>query len=342
MVRERLTTAWDTHPRGDQRGEIPPTMAAAIITATGAAAELTLGRVATPQPINSELLIQVTCASVNPLDCKTRAGRGVSDHIRSFPAVLGYDFSGVVVRSPYAAHPLSPGTEVFGMTLTPRYDGSYAEYVVAPEGAVAQKPATLSHAEAAATPLAALTAWGLVVDTARAHRGQRILIHAAAGGVGHFAVQFAHYFGAEVIVTASERNHDWLTSLGATQCVDYRTELFERVVAPVDVVIDLIGNVHNSTGTRSLDVLRPGGLLINVPSHSWPEFEADAAARGLRSTGYKVSPDGDTLASIARLISSGSVRTYVDTVYPLSRAAAAHEHVESGHTRGKVVLSITE
>ncbi|RLP70681.1 NADP-dependent oxidoreductase [Mycetocola reblochoni] len=317
-------------------------MAAVVIDGPGTASVLRTGRVATPSPINAELLIQVRCASVNPLDCKTRAGGGVSDHITSFPAVLGYDFSGVVVRSPYAAHPLAPGTEVFGMTATPRYDGSYAEYVVAPVGSVAPKPASLSHAEAAATPLAALTAWGLVVDTARAHRGQRILIHAAAGGVGHFAVQFARYFGAEVIATASAENHDWLRVLGADECVDYRTERFEDVVAPVDVVIDLVGNVHDDTGTRSLDVLRPGGLLINVPTNSWTGFEEAAAARGLRATGYKVSPDGDTLESIGRLMSSGSVRPYVDRVYRLDEATAAHEHVESGHSRGKVVLSVGE
>jgi NADPH:quinone reductase-like Zn-dependent oxidoreductase len=165
-------------------------------------------------------------------------------------------------------------------------------------------------------PLAALTAWGAVIDTARAHEGQRVLVHAAAGGVGHFAVQLATYFGAEVTATCSERNVDFVRSLGARHVVDYAARRFEDVVADQDVVIDLVGNVVDDTGTRSLDVLRPHGLVVNVPSGSWPTMAEEAAARGIRATGYSVSPDARTLGVITRLIDDGSLRVHVDREFP--------------------------
>ena len=149
-----------------------------------------------------------------------------------------------MVRSPYESHPLPPGTPVFGMVPFPRSGGSYAEYAVVPSQSVARKPTSLSHVEAAGVPLAALTAWGLVVETAHAHEGQRMLIHAGSGGVGHFAVQFAAYFGAHVTATGSARNASWLRELGASVVIDHTTTRFEDVIADVDVVIDLVGNVH--------------------------------------------------------------------------------------------------
>ncbi|MEO5919896.1 MAG: NADP-dependent oxidoreductase, partial [Pseudolysinimonas sp.] len=279
---------------------------------------------------------------VNPIDAKTRAGKGGFAGIGSFPAILGNDFSGIVVEAPYDAHPLQPGTEVYGMTLTPRTPGTYAEYVPVSALSVIPKPRALSHVEAAAVPLAALTAWGMVVETAKAHEGQRILIHAGAGGVGHFAVQFAAFFGAHVISTGSERNRGWLRDLGASEVIDYTAERFEERVSDIDVVIDLIGNNADDTATRSLGVLRPGGLIVNGPAGSWPTMAQDAEAAGVRATGYRVSPDGDTLAVISRLLESGDVRVYVDRVFDLEDAAEAHRAIEGGHTRGKLVLKVAE
>jgi NADPH:quinone reductase-like Zn-dependent oxidoreductase len=178
------------------------------------------------------------------------------------------------------------------------------------------------------------------VDLAKTHEGQRILIHAGAGGVGHFAVQFAAYFGANVIATGSRRNTDWLRELGAAEVIDYESTRFEHELSRVDVVVDLIGNTHDDTGTRSLRVLRPGGLLINAPSGSWPTVIEDAAAAGVRATTYKVSPDGATLAIIGRLLESGDVHVTVDQVFDLERAAQAHTALETGHTRGKIVLNV--
>ncbi|WP_194396155.1 NADP-dependent oxidoreductase [Microbacterium atlanticum] len=320
----------------------PDAMRAMVVDAPGAPDALREASVPVPSPVLSELLVRVVAAGVNPIDAKTRSGAGVSAAIGSFPATLGYDFSGIVVKSPYESHPFPPGTEVFGMAAFPRTPGAYAEYVVAPTLSVARKPSSLSHVEAAGVPLAALTAWGLVVETAHAHEGQRVLIHAGSGGVGHFAVQFAAYFGAHVTVTTSARNASWLRELGAAVVIDYTTTRFEEVVAEVDVVIDLVGNVSGDTGTRSLAALRPGGLYVLVPTGSWPGYAAAAAAVGVRATSYKVIPDGGSLATIARLLDSGAVQVYIERVYELPEAAAAHRAIEAGHTRGKLVLRMSD
>lgn len=316
------------------------TMRALVIDRTGDADELHLADVPRPIRISDEVLVRVVAAGVNPIDVKTRAGRGVAAAIGSFPAVLGNDFAGVVETVPYTAHPLQPGDRVYGMGRVPRLGGSYAEFISVSSMSVAPMPASLGFADAAAVPLAALTAWGAVIDTARAHDGQRMLIHAGAGGVGHFAVQFAAYFGAEVTATCSPANADFVRELGARRVIDYRAERFEEVAAEQDVVVDLIGNVADATGSRSLDVLRPNGLIVTVPTGSWPTMSEETAARGIRSTGYSVSPDGRTLAVITRLIDDGSIRVHVERELPLEQGAEAHRLVEAGHVRGKVVLRV--
>ncbi len=317
-------------------------MRAMIMGATGGPEVLSPAEVAEPLAVSAEFLVRVVAAGVNPIDAKTRSGRGVSAAIASYPTVIGSDFSGIVVTSPYESHAIKPGDEVYGMVSVPRNSGTYAELVSVPALSLTPKPRSLSHVEAAAVPLAALTAWGMVVEVAKAHEGQRILIHAGAGGVGHFAIQFARFFGAYVIATGSTRNVGWLKELGANEVVDYSTERFEEVIDDVDVVIDLIGNTQDDTGTRSLQVLRPGGLIVNAPTGSWSSLTEDAAKAGVRSSHYKVSPDGSTLAVISRLLESGDVKVYVDQVFPLTDVAKAHEALETGHTRGKIVLTVSE
>jgi NADPH:quinone reductase-like Zn-dependent oxidoreductase len=318
----------------------PETMRAVVFDETGDPDVLHTATLPVPAPVISELLVRVVAAGVNPIDAKTRAGRGVSGAITALPSTLGFDFSGVVMNAPYEAHPFPPGTEVYGMVPFPRSGGTYAEYAVVPTLSMARKPSTLSHVEAAGVPLAALTAWGLVVETAHAHEGQRVLIHAGSGGVGHFAVQFATYFGAHVTATASGPNATWLRELGASVVIDYSSTRFDEVVGDMDVVIDLVGNADGSTGTRSLSVLRPGGLYIMVPTGSWPGYAEAAAEAGVRATSYKVLPDGNALATIARLLESGAIQVYIDRVYSLDEAATAHRELERGHTRGKSVLRI--
>jgi NADPH:quinone reductase-like Zn-dependent oxidoreductase len=317
-------------------------MRAMAMTRAGGPEVLALTDVERPVRVSAEVLVRVMAAGVNPIDAKTRAGKGAFAGIAGFPTVLGNDFSGIVEEAPYAAHPLQPGTEVYGMGMVPRISGAYAEYVSINTLSVVKKPSTLSHVEAAAVPLAALTAWGMVVETAKAHEGQRMLIHAGAGGVGHFAVQFASYFGAHVIATGSARNASWLRELGAAEVLDYTAVRFDEVLDPVDTVIDLIGNVVDDTGSRSLRVLRPGGLIVNAPGGSWPTLLEDAAAAGVRATGFQVAPDGSTLAVISRLLESGAVKVYVDRVFDLADAAEAHRAIESGHTRGKLVLKVAD
>ena len=318
----------------------PETMRAVVFDSAGGPDVLHETALPVPSPVMSELLVRVVAAGTNPIDAKTRGGHGVFGAIDRQPSTLGFDFSGVVVSSPHEAHPLPPGTEVFGMVPFPRSGGSYAEYVVVPSLSVARKPAALSHVEAAGVPLAALTAWGLVVETAHAHEGQRVLIHAGSGGVGHFAVQLAAYFGAHVTATGSERNLPWLRELGAAVVIDYATTRFEDIVGEVDVVIDLVGNAHDDTGSRSLSVLRRGGLYVMVPTGAWPGYAEAADAAGVRATSYKVIPDGGVLTTLARLLDSGAVQVYVDRVFDLAEAAEAHAELERGHSRGKIVLRV--
>lgn len=318
------------------------TMRASIIDRTGGPDVLHMAEVERPTRVNAEFLVKVVAAGVNPIDAKSRSGAGPAAAFNGFPVILGNDFSGTVVESSHEAHPIKPGDDVYGMTMVPRFAGTYAEYITVPVTGIARKPRSLSHVEAAGVPVAALTAWGAVVDVAKAHEGQVVLIHAGAGGVGHFAIQFATFFGARVITTGSTRNSRWLRELGAAEVIDYSTTRFEDVVADVDVVIDLVGNVHDGTGIRSLAVLKPGGLIVNVPSGSWPTLVADAAAAGVRASGYRVPADGATLAVITRLLESGDVRVFVDQVFDLSEAAQAHTALETGHTRGKIVLKVSD
>ncbi|HWR86331.1 MAG TPA: NADP-dependent oxidoreductase [Rhodoglobus sp.] len=318
------------------------TMRAVVIDETGGPDVLRPAEVARPSRVNAEFLVKVVAAGVNPIDAKSRSGRGASAAFAQFPVILGNDFSGLVVESSYRGHPIRPGDEVYGMTMVPRFGGSYAEYLTVPATCIARKPKALSHVEAAGVPLAALTAWGAVVDVGKAHEGQRMLIHAGAGGVGHFAVQFAAFFGAHVIATGSGRNADWLHELGAREVVDYSAARFEDELRDVDVVIDLIGNVAADTGSRSLRVLKPGGLIVNVPTGSWPTMAEEAAAAGVRASEYRVPADGATLAVISRLLDSGDLRVFVDQVFDLDDAAAAHVALETGHTRGKIVLKVSD
>nr|WP_212526766.1 NADP-dependent oxidoreductase [Actinospica durhamensis] len=191
-------------------------------------------------------------------------------------------------------------------------------------------------------PLAALTAWQTLVDTAHVRAGQRVLITAAAGGVGHFTVQFARHLGAHVIATAGAARHAWLKELGADETIDYTTTRFEDAVSGVDVVIDLVGDAHDRTGTRSLKTLRRGGLLVAVPAGVSPELAHAAEAAGVRVTPYLVEPDGAALATIAGLIDAGKVTVEVEETFPLEQAGAAHARVEAGRTRGKIVLTVAD
>jgi NADPH:quinone reductase-like Zn-dependent oxidoreductase len=285
-----------------------------------------------PTPGDGEVLVRVHAASVNPVDWKVRDGILREALPLDLPIVLGGDFAGVID----AGTPGFPaGMAVFGMTSTPGYRlGAFAQYVAVRTSDIAPMPETLDYVQAASVPLAALTAWQAVFDRAELQRGQRILIHAGAGGVGGFAVQFAREAGAYVIATTSAANADYVRDLGADEIIDYRAVQFDTALSDLDVVIDLIGG---ETQARSYDVLRPGGILVNAWGAIMQE-KADAA--GVRGVKVAVAANGGQLAHIARLIDSGRVRTTVCETLPLAEAATAFEHSKSGRTRGKIVLTI--
>ncbi|GHG82007.1 NADP-dependent oxidoreductase [Streptomyces griseocarneus] len=289
-----------------------------------------------PEPRPTEILVRVHAAGVNPVDWKTRA-RGTLVSGATPPYTVGWDVAGVVEAVGAGVTLFAPGDEVYGMPRFPHAAGAYADYVTAPSRHFAHSPAGLGHIHSAALPLAALTAWQALVDTADVRPGQRVLVHAAAGGVGHLAVQIAKARGAYVIGTASEPKHALLRDLGADELIDYTRQDFADVVHDVDVVLDTIGGDY---AARSLRTLRPGGtLLLIVPPDD--TFPADAArAAGIRATHVLVEPDHQGLREITALVESGRLRVEVDAVFPLEEAAKAHELGERGRTTGKIVLAV--
>lgn len=317
-----------------------PMMRAVVQDRLGGPEVLRVAEVPRPRPLPTEVLVRVHAAGVNPVDWKTRAGGGMAGVLGDPPFVLGWDVSGVVEEVGFGVTTLAPGDEVYGMPWFPREAGGYAEYVTAPARQFARKPASLTHVQAAAVPLAALTAWQILTDTADVSPGQRVLVHAAAGGVGHFAVQFARHLGAEVAGTARTARHAWLSGLGAAQVVDWTGERFEDAVKDVDLVVDLIGD-HDDTSRRSLRTLKKGGLLVAVPAGVSAELHEAAEEAGVRTSAFLVEPDGHALSRIARLIDTEAVEVAVEDTFPLAEAAAAHTRGEQGRTRGKLVLEVT-
>jgi len=283
-----------------------------------------------PTPGPNEVLIKVHAASVNPVDWKIRAGYMKDFLPLTLPATLGADVSGTVEEVGSSAARFKRGDEVYASLGLEA--GGYAEYAVAKETIVASKPSTLDHVQAAAVPVAGLTAWQTLFEVAQLRAGQKVLIHGAAGGLGNFAVQFAKGKGAYVIGTASSRNHAFLRELGVDKTVDYNKTRFEDVVRDVDVVLDTIGG---DTQERSFKVLRNGGILVSIVQ---PPSQELAAKYGVRALFYGGHPSSSDLTEIARLIDSGKVKTVVETVLPLAEARRAHELSQSGHARGKIVL----
>ncbi len=309
-----------------------PTMKAVRIHEYGGPEVLKYEDAPKPPAGPGELLIRVHATSVNPVDWKIRAGylKGMLNY--TLPLILGWDVSGVVEATGPGAS-MKPGDEVYSRPDMSR-DGTYAEYVVVKESEVAAKPKSIDHATSAAFPLAALTAWQALYDAAKLSAGQKLLIHGAAGGVGTFAVQLAKLKGAYIIATASKKNHDFLKSLGANECIDYNTTIFEDVVRDVDVVLDTI---TGETMERSWRVVKKGGILVSILEPPQPE---KAAAHGCRCHHTFVQANAQQLAEIAKLVDTGKLKAIIEKVYPLSEARAAQESNAQGHTRGKIVLRV--
>src|SRR5438132_2020 len=289
-----------------------------------------------PQPQAGEVLIRVHAAGVNPIDWKVREGHMKDFWPHKFPLILGWDLSGVVEElgpRPAAAGRFKVGDEVYSLP-DPTRDGAYADYIVVCESELALKPNSLHHIRAAAVPLVALTAWQSLFETARLQPGQRVLIHAGSGGVGHFAVQLAKWKGAHVFATASTKNQDLLRELGVDKAIDYTQQRFEDVARNIDIVLDTIGG---ETQERSWSVLKKGGILLSVVE---PPSADKAEELGVRAALLGAQPSGEQLAEIAKIIDSGKLTPVIDRILPLSEARRAHELSQSGHTHGKIALRV--
>jgi NADPH:quinone reductase-like Zn-dependent oxidoreductase len=303
-------------------------------TALGGPEVLGLVDAPRPEPGPTEVLVRVTAAGVNPVDWKVRARGGL---LGEPPFTVGWDVAGVVEEVGFGVTRFERDDRVFGMPRFPREAAAYAEYVTSPSRQLARIPEGLGDVEAAALPLAGLTAWQALVETAAIGPGTRVLILGAAGGVGHLGVQIAKARGAYVIGTARAGKHAFLTGLGADETVDYTAEPVEERARDVDVVLDLVGG---ETGERALPTLRDGGLFVTVPSGAGIERLRELAAGRVRVTGILVEPDRLGLETLAGLVAEGALRPHVAETFPLADAARAHELGETGRTQGKLVLTV--
>lgn len=288
-----------------------------------------------PSIADDEILVGVHAAAINPVDWKIREGYLKQMIAYQLPVILGWDVSGIVEEVGSHVKDFQVGDAVYSRPDLTR-NGAYAEYIAIRAAEVAAKPKSIDHIAAASVPLAGLTAWQALFDQANLSAGQTVLIHAAAGGVGTFAVQFAKWKGAHVIGTASSRNQDFLRELGIDQVIDYQQNRFEDVVKDVDVVFDTIGG---EVQERSWQVLKKGGILVSIVS---PPSKESAAKYGVTEKYFFLQPNAAQLTEIAGLIDAGYVKTIVETVLPLNQVKQAHELSQSGHTRGKIVLQVVD
>jgi NADPH:quinone reductase-like Zn-dependent oxidoreductase len=293
---------------------------------------LVVEQVAVPSPGAGELLVRVKAAGVNPVDWKLRAGGGKRLGL-VLPFVPGFDVAGTVVAVGEGVTRFEPGDDVFAYLALSR-GGGYAEYAIVREDEAAPKPATIDFARAAATPLAALTAWQALFDAAGLAEGQTVLIHGASGGVGTFAVQLAKARGAKVIGTASERNQAYLKDLGADVAIDYAARKFEEFVKDADVVLDTVGG---ETLARSFGAVKPEGFVVSIADDP-DRYRAEGSK--VRTASILVRPDGEQLAKIGAWIDEGTIEVVLSEILPLLAVQSAHEKIETGHTRGKIVLRV--
>lgn len=277
--------------------------------------------------------VRIVGASVNPVDWKIRQGHLRPMLAHPLPLILGWDFSGIVEAVGERVTRVKPGDPVFSRPDILR-DGSYAEYIAVREDELAIKPATVSHIEAASLPLAGITAYQAIVEVAQVVPGQRVLVHAAAGGVGSLAVQVAKECGATVIGTASAANRALVESLGVDEFIDYRSQKIDEAVEDVDVVFDTLGGAVQEASWK---VLNAGGLLVSVVS---PPSEERAQAQGARSAFLFIKPDAAILARLAQWVDTGRLRPVIGAEFALHDVARAHALSESGHARGKIVIYV--
>jgi len=309
-----------------------------IIEKTGGVENLIYTEMEQPVAGEKELVIEVKAIGINPVDNKVRMIEDVLHRIcgEGYPAILGWDVAGVVSSVGPEVTAFKPGDKVFGMINFPGRGNAYAEYVLAPADQLALMPANVSFEEAAATTLAALTA--LQVLEGKIGKGDRVLIHAGSGGVGHFAIQLAKDMEAYVISTSSAKNKDFILGLGADEHIDYKTQAFEEVVSDVDFVLDLIGG---ETTLRSLKVLKEGGSIVSLPSPIFSdEIREEAKRKNIDLSNYMVSSSGEDMNTLKECVSEGMLRVHISKSFGFNEMKDAHTEIASGRTVGKVVVTV--
>lgn len=310
-----------------------PMMKAIVVHEYGGPEVLKYEDAPRPEPKENEVLVRVIACGVNPADPLIVSGRYAKEFGTYLPLIPGYDVAGVVEKTGAKVTKLKAGASVYGYAL---FGGGWAEYAVLAENEAAIKPKSLSFVEAAAVPLAALTAWQALIDVAQLSAGQTALIHGGSGGVGSFAVQIAKARGARVIATASTPNQDLLKQLGADVTIDYTKTKFEEVAKEVDVVLDPVGR---DTLARSYAVVKKGGIIATLVARC---DQAQLDKYGIRGASIAVKPDANELAEITKLIEEKKIKPVVTQVLPLSDAGKAHQQAATRHTRGKIVLKIAD
>jgi len=309
-------------------------MKSIILTEPGSTENLQMVEIEKPAITNGEVLVKVKAISINPVDVKTRLGNGVYGRIKTGkPLIIGWDISGIVEVS--QSQDFKAGDEVFGMVNFPGHGKGYAEYVAAPANHLALKPANISHEQAAAATLAALTAYQSLVKNANVQAGQQVLIHAAAGGVGHFAVQIAKDLDAIVTGTSSTANKDFVLGLGADVHIDYKNYDWENSPLEFDFVLDTIGGENIG---HSIAVTKSGGTLISIPTGLSEAVTEKAKAKGVNGYFTMVTSSGEDMKVIAEYLQKGIIKPQVSATFPFQNLAAAHQQVESGRTVGKVIV----
>jgi NADPH:quinone reductase-like Zn-dependent oxidoreductase len=311
-------------------------MKAIVLTGFGGVENLVQRDIPVPVISDYEVLVKVMAISINPVDIKTRRGKGLANILKETdPIILGWDISGIVMSTGRNAKTFKERDEVFGMVNFPGHGKAYAEYIAVPENQLAIKPANITHEEAAAASLAALTAWQILKEKVRITPGDKVLIHSAAGGVGHFAVQMSNYLGAVVTGTASAGNRDFILGLGATMHIDYEKERFEDGLNDMDFVLDTIGGEYSD---RSLKVLRPGGTIISIPSGASENIVEKARERGLIGSHFRVQSDGRNMNEISGLLRESIIKPFISKTYYFDEIKSAHLQIETGKTKGKIVV----
>lgn len=282
-----------------------------------------------------DVLVKIYATSINPVDWKVRQGAMKGRMEFKFPLILGWDFSGVITEVGSEVKDFKAGQEVYGKPDITR-NGTYAEYVAVKASEIAIKPASVSHTEAASIPLAGLTAWQGIFDHGKTSSGQKILIHGTSGGVGTIALQLAKWKGAYVIATSSEKNIAFLKELGADEVIDYQQQQFEKELKDLDFVFDTIGG---ETQKKSIEVLKPGGILISTVM---VEDEQPFKDKNIHIMRFMAQSNPEQLKQMADLVDSGKLKPIIAEVFPLEEIAKAQELSSKGHTRGKIAIQVTE